>query len=311
MDRGQASLEYVALLAVAAALVAAVASMAPSIRAAAEGAVCRTLAEGCEPPAAEGSPTRFAAGEAEEDDEPEYMKTWTSARGGFATVYEEATGAIVLLYELCGGSMRCLERELRRYGPDNDRFTGAIGPGDYDDLREAIEDVQENGGCLNVHAFRVGGGVNWSTRPEDDENCRRGDPFTLSGEDLGEQLEGRVELAVGSEAELNVYQAPSEQIAGLYSFCTAAGTAPGDCAGLIAQGVERELPDEASEGVAGTVWEEALARNQYEDLAGALAEAGGGGCLNLTVSPEGDDPYDWTVLPPGEQGCRRGEPFEL
>jgi hypothetical protein len=59
------------------------------------------------------------------------------------------------------------------------------------------------------------------------------------------------------------------------------------------------------------VWEAALGHDQHEDLARALAAAGAGGCLNLTVSPEDDDPYDWSVLPAGEEGCRQGEPFEL
>jgi hypothetical protein len=232
----------------------------------------------------------------------------TFGRGVYVSIYENATGAILLIYELCGEDIECLVSELEERGIGPQEGTGAAQWNDaldedqWEDLEEAIRDVRENGGCLNAH---VRSGVNWSTRDGDDDTCRRGARISH-----GEEGVWQADLGVDG-ARFTLGASPSERLtAGLAALCPAPGAAPGclDVA-LSDPNVLDAFPEleplheelERSEAIRNML-DRALDEDEHADLDAALSQVtANGGCLAVDVAADGA--IDWDRSAPGEPGC--------
>jgi hypothetical protein len=231
----------------------------------------------------------------------------TFGRGVYVSIYENATGAILLIYELCDEDIECLVSELEERGIGPQEGTGAAQWNDaldedqWEDLEEAIRDVRENGGCLNAH-FRSG--VNWSTRDGDDDTCRRG--ATISH---GEEGVWQADLGVdGARFTLGV--SPSERLtAGLAELCPPGSAAACLDVALSDPAVLEAFPEleplqeelERSQAISNML-DRALAEDEHADLEAVLSQvAGQGGCLAVDVAADGA--IDWDRSAPGEPGC--------
>lgn len=333
-EGGQTSTEYLGIVALVAAIVVVLVGVGPQIAAAVgtgiKQAACRVAGGSCEGAASAetsgqarlggggpglvvsrpdddghgaGEGTGGGGGGAWGGDGDDFYSRWCSLRGCFATLRRNATGAIVLLYELCNEDIDCVAEELRRYGPDDERFLGAIdSEDDLEDLEGEIREVREEGGCLNIQGFKLGGGVNWSTRGAGDSRCTPGDPFTVRSEDL-EQFDGAriFEARIGEEGQITFLGQVSTEILLGYSLCGV------DC---VAEQLRDRVPGDA--GLFPEVWRGALDDDQLDDLARAMEEAGPADetpdtCLTLTVTPGASDPYDWSSTAESGGGCAAGD----
>lgn len=362
-QRGQASIEYLGVLAAGAIIVLAVVLAAPAIgaqiRCEMSGAVASILGNGepecqggdqasSEPATAgepstaapPGAPAGFASGGDQapaallvssavpptsgSDDLCRYARVLcedlipdgpdfgdeelydvTFGNGAYVSLYQGATGAIIALYDLCGGDIECVVNELeaRNIGPQEGtgaaQWNDAIAEDQWEDLEEAINDAKENGGCLNLH---VRSGINWSTRDADDDTCQQGEP-------VSEGEPGTYAVTLDRDgAHVSIAEEPSGLLTQLYALCQNDGRCvaetlldpPPEISNLAPE-LKAVLDELDSSQVTRALRDQALSEAEHEDLEDALGEiASNGGCLSVDV---GADDAEWSRIAPGEGGC--------
>lgn len=233
----------------------------------------------------------------------------------YATVYENATGAILALYELCDEDIDCVIRELRNLniGPQEGR--GAAEWNDAldkpEELEEAIRELREQGGgCLALEADKrpiVGNGVHWDTRGSDGHACE-------DGIEIEQGEPGVVEVTLDADGvHVRIGADESGQLMLLYEFCggdiacvrTILLDPPpqiADAAPELAEALEQLEADPISRELR----DRALSESESEDMDAAWQEVQEqGGCLGIDMGVhEGNDgEIDWVRIAPGEPGC--------